>query len=258
MRFVLAGQPNAGKSTIFNSVAGYRSATANFPGSSVTFFTSRAMILGREVEVVDLPGIYSMISSQEDAGKAETYLLEEPYDLIINVVDASRLGRSLELTLQLLELERPLIVALNMMDEAVRGGMEVDSEVLSQQLGIPVVPTVGRRGLGLKDLFRIALQHAHRGENAVPVALDREVEEAVEQVVLVLEQNGVDLGLPGRFVGQKLLERDPHIEGLFYGSHAELKPKVRAATLSLTVSRKTRSPTPGRSSVGASGQIGSS
>jgi len=228
MRFVLAGQPNAGKSTIFNSVAGYRSATANFPGSSVTFFTSRAMILGREVEVVDLPGIYSMISSEEDAGKAETYLLEEPFDLIINVVDASRLGRSLELTLQLLELEKPMIVALNMMDEATRGGMEVDPQVLSKQLGVPVVPTVGRRGLGLKDLFRVALQHAHGGERAVPIALDREVEEAVEQVVSVLEENGVDLTMPGRFAGQKLLERDPHFERLVYQLQPDLKTRVRA------------------------------
>jgi ferrous iron transport protein B len=228
MRFVLAGQPNAGKSTIFNSVAGYRSATANFPGSSVSFFTSRAMILGREVEVVDLPGIYSMISSQEDAGKAETYLLEEPYDLIINVMDASRLGRSLELTLQLLELEKPMIVALNMMDEAVRGGMEVDAEALSKQLGVPVVPTVGRRGLGLKDLFRIALQYAHSGEKATPIALDREVEEAVEQVVAILERSGSDFGVPGRFAGQKLLERDPHFEGMFYGPDPDLKPKIRA------------------------------
>lgn len=228
MRFVLAGQPNAGKSTIFNSVAGYRSATANFPGSSVTFFTSRAMILGREVEVVDLPGIYSLISSEEDAGEAETYLLEQPFDLIVNVVDASRLGRSLELTLQLLELERPMIVALNMMDEAARGGMEVDVEALSQQLGVPVVATVGQRGLGLKDLFRVALQHAHRNENAVPITLDREVEESVEQVVTALETTGVRLTMPGRFAGQKLLERDPHIEGLVYGSHPELKTRVRA------------------------------
>lgn len=228
MRFILAGQPNAGKSTIFNSVAGYRSATANFPGSSVTFVTSRAMILGREVEVVDLPGIYSLISSEEDAGKSETYLLEEPYDLIINVVDASRLGRSLELTLQLLELEKPMIVALNMMDEATRGGMEVDAEALSQQLGVPVVETVGRRGLGLKDLFRIALQHAHTGESAVPIALDREVEEAVEQVVAALEENGSDLTMPGRFAGQKLLERDPHFERLVYGPHPDLKTRVRA------------------------------
>jgi ferrous iron transport protein B len=228
MRFVLAGQPNAGKSTIFNSVAGYRSATANFPGSSVTFVTSRAMILGREVEVVDLPGIYSLISSEQDAGKSETYLLEEPYDLIINVVDASRLGRSLELTLQLLELDKPMIVALNMMDEATRGGMEVDAEALSQQLGVPVVATVGRRGLGLKDLFRIALQHAHTGENAVPISLDREVEEAVEQVVAALEENGSDLTMPGRFAGQKLLERDPHFERLVYGPHPHLKTRVRA------------------------------
>ncbi len=228
MRFVLAGQPNAGKSTIFNSVAGYRSATANFPGSSVTFFTSKAMILGREVEVVDLPGIYSLISSEEDAGKAETYLLEEQYDLIINVVDASRLGRSLELTLQLLELEKPMIVALNMMDEATRGGMEVNAEALSQQLGVPVVATVGRRGLGLKDLFRVALRHAHTGENAVPIALDLEVEEAVEEVVTALQENGADLTMPGRFAGQKLLERDPHFERLVYVTHPELKTKVRA------------------------------
>ena len=130
MRFVLAGQPNYGKSTIFNSVAGYRAATANFPGSSISFTFSRALILGHEVEVVDLPGIYSLTSSKEDAGKAEGYLLEGSYDLIINVVDASRLGRSLELTMQLLELERPMIVALNMMDEAKRGGMEKNWMIL--------------------------------------------------------------------------------------------------------------------------------
>jgi ferrous iron transport protein B len=228
MRFVLAGQPNSGKSTIFNSVAGYRSATANFPGSSSTFVTSRALILGREVEVVDLPGTYSLISSQENAGKAETYLLLEDYDLIINVVDASRLGRSLELTLQLLELQKPMIVALNMMDEATRGGMEVDAEALAEQLGVPVVPTVGRRGLGLKDLFRVALQHAHAGKNGVSIALDREVEEAVEEVTSLLYRNRIELTVPARFAAQKLLERDPHFEGLVYSSQPELKTGVRA------------------------------
>ena len=77
MKFVLAGQPNSGKSTIFNSVAGYRAATANFPGSTLSFTFSRALIHGREVEIVDLPGIYSLTSSKADAGKAEGYLLEE-------------------------------------------------------------------------------------------------------------------------------------------------------------------------------------
>ena len=227
MRFLLAGQPNSGKSTIFNSVAGYRSATANFPGSSVTFTVSHALILGREVEVIDLPGIYSLTSSEEDAGTAEGYLLDEEYDLIINVVDASRLGRSLELTQQLLELDRPLIVALNMMDEAARGGMEVDHEELSRQLGVPVVSTVGRRGLGLKELFRVALQHAHRGEPALALTLDREVEEAFEDTAELLDAFDVDDSVPRRLMAEKLLERDSHFESEVYAAHPELKKKVR-------------------------------
>ncbi len=227
MRFVLAGQPNSGKSTIFNSVAGYRSATANFPGSSTTFTLSRALIHGREVEVIDLPGIYSLTSSQEVAGTAEGFLLEEEYDLIINVVDASRLGRSIELTQQLLELERPMIVALNMMDEAARGGMEVDREALSRQLGVPVVPTVGRRGLGLKELFRVALQHAHRGEPSLSLTLDLGVEQALEEVAELLEANRVGESVPRRLMAEKLLERDPHFEREVYASLPDLKKKVR-------------------------------
>jgi ferrous iron transport protein B len=227
MKFVLAGQPNSGKSTIFNSVAGYRAATANFPGSSISFTFSRALIHGREVEVVDLPGIYSLTSSKADAGKAEGYLLEESYDLIINVVDASRLGRSLELTMQLLELERPMIVALNMMDEAARHGVEVDPEELSRQIGVPVVTTVGRRGLGLKELFRRALQHAHQGEDSFALTLDREVEEALEEVSDLLEANGVGNRVPRRFVAGKLLERDPHFEREIYEQHPDLKKQVR-------------------------------
>ena len=227
MKFVLAGQPNSGKSTIFNSVAGYRAATANFPGSSISFTFSRALIHGHEVEVVDLPGIYSLTSSKADAGKAEGYLLEQPYDLIINVVDASRLGRSLELTMQLLELERPMIVALNMMDEAARGGIQVDAEELSRQIGVPVVATVGRRGLGLKELFRRALQHAHQGDDSLALTLDREVEEALEDVAALLEARNVDDSIPLRFVAEKLLERDPHFEREIYRQHPDLKKQVR-------------------------------
>jgi ferrous iron transport protein B len=228
MRFVLAGQPNSGKSTIFNSVAGYRSATANFPGSSVTYTVSRALILGREVEVVDLPGTYSLTSSQSVAGKGESYLIDEAFDLIINVVDASRLGRSLELTQQLLELERPMIVALNMTDEAARGGMEVDHEALSRNLGVPVVPTVGRQGLGLKDLFRIALQQAHAGRPSVPLRLDREVEQALGEAGVLLADGTIRLTVPARFAAEKLLERDPHFENLVYSRRPDLKAKMRA------------------------------
>ena len=223
MRFVLAGQPNSGKSTIFNAVAGYRSATANFPGSSTSYTTSRALILGREVEIVDLPGIYSLTSTDATAGEAESYLLDEDYDLVIDIVDASRLGRSLELTLQLLELRRPMVVALNMMDDAERRGVEIDLEELSRQLGVPVIPTIGRRGRGLRELFRTALQSAHAGESAQPLCLDREVEDALKSVVGLLEGEGVEPGVPLRFSAGKLLEGDPHLAGRIFGWYPQLE-----------------------------------
>jgi ferrous iron transport protein B len=226
MRFVLAGQPNSGKSTIFNAVAGYRSATANFPGSSVSYTVSRALILGREVEVVDLPGVYSLTSTDATANEGESYLLDEDYDLIIDVIDASRLGRSLELTLQLLELRRPVLVALNMMDEAKRRGIQIDAEELERRLGVPVIPTIGRRGRGLKELFRKALQVAHAGDGSQPMSYDREVEEAVDAVVGALKDKAVEPGTPLRFTAAKLLERDPHFEEQVYGRYPSLEQQV--------------------------------
>lgn len=211
MRFVLTGQPNAGKSTIFNAVAGYRAATANFPGTSVVYTVSRALILGREVEVVDLPGVYSLTSTDAAEREALTYLLEHSGDVIVNVVDASRLGRSLELTLQLLELRRPMVVALNMVDEARRKGIEVDPEALSRELGVPVVPTVGRRGTGLKALFREAMRAGLMEAASRPVPYDREVETALGEVAACLEEQVPGLDVPARFLAIKLLEGDPEI-----------------------------------------------
>jgi ferrous iron transport protein B len=213
MRFLLAGQPNSGKSSIFNSIAGYRSATANFPKSSVSYIATSALIAGREVEVVDLPGIYSLTSSDEAAGPAERYLLDEPYDLIINVVDASRLGRSLELTFQLLEFRRPMIVALNMMDEARRRGVEIDDRALAAELGVPVVTTVSRLGRGLKQLFRDGLRHAASAEQPTPPTYDLEVEEAIAAVAQELTRRAAFSGVPARLVATKLLEGDPHLTG---------------------------------------------
>jgi ferrous iron transport protein B len=226
MKFVLAGQPNAGKSTIFNAVAGYRSATANFPGSSVSYTISRALILGREVEVVDLPGIYSLTSSDGTDSVGESYLLDGGYDLIVDVVDASRLGRSLELTLQLLELRRPMIVALNMMDEAERRGISIDVAELERQLGVPVIDTIARRGQGLRDLFRRALQHAHLGEPAPPRCLDREIEDAIDSVTAEVAAVGVEPGLPVRFVAGKLLEGDARFSTMMYGWYPGLEQAV--------------------------------
>ncbi len=229
MRFVLAGQPNAGKSTIFNAVAGYRAGTANFPGTSVSYTVSRALILGREVSIVDLPGIYSLTSTDAAEREALAYLLEHGGDAIINVVDASRLGRSLELTLQLLELGRPVVVALNMLDEARRKGIEIDVDALSRELGVPVVPTIGRRGRGLKELFRNAMRLALQGKSAEPVHFDREVEAAISKVEGSLEHSGATLPAPPRFFAIKLLEGDPEIASRIEGEVPELGSALESA-----------------------------
>ena len=226
MKFVLSGQPNSGKSTVFNAVAGYRSATANFPGSSVSYTISRALILGREVEIVDLPGVYSLTSTDAAVSEAESYLLDQNYDLIIDVVDASRLGRSLELTLQLLELGRPMVIALNMMDEAERRGIEIDVNELSRQLGVPVVPTIASRGRGLRALFRAALQKANSRMSPEPVHLDREVEGAVEAVAGLIRQQGIEIGVPPRFTAGKLIEGDAFFRKKVYGWYPDLQTSV--------------------------------
>lgn len=215
MKFLLAGQPNSGKSTIFNAISGYRSATANFPGSSSTFTLSRALIQGREVDIVDLPGMYSLTSTSEEAGEALRFLVEEEWDLIIDVVDASRLERSLELTLQLRRLQKPMVVALNMMDEAERHGMQIDVEALSRTLGVPVVATVGRRGQGLKELFREALRTAYGGKAAVPTpCFDKEVQAAVAAIRSILEDGGFTSSVPVPLVATKVLELDPYFRDL--------------------------------------------
>jgi ferrous iron transport protein B len=212
MKLLLAGQPNSGKSSIFNAVVGYRSATANFPGTSVTYTVTRALIQGQEVEVVDLPGIYSLNRTDSIDSDPLQLLLEEDYDLIINVVDAGRLGRSLELTLQLLELERPMVVALNMIDEAQRKGIEVDAEGLADRLGVPVIPTIGRSGRGLRRLFRSALRQAHAGSTGKPALYDREVEAAISEMVAALDRHRVSPQVPRRFLAAKLLEDEPYLK----------------------------------------------
>jgi ferrous iron transport protein B len=207
--------------------------TANFPKSSTTFTRTRTLIAGREVEVVDLPGIYSLTSSAPEAGPAEHYLLDEAYDLIINVVDATRLGRSLELTLQLLQLGRPMVIALNMMDEALRRGIDIDERALSERLGVPVVTTVSRLGRGLKELFRNGLRHAMTGSAAAPPVYDREVEHAIADVVGLIGGSEPLQGVPSRLLAIKLLEGDPHIERRVAAALPDVLDEVAAVSADL-------------------------
>ena len=153
LRIALIGQPNCGKSTIFNHVAGYRSIATNFPGATVTFTESHVNIKGKTFDLVDLPGIYSLIAFDQAAEESKKYLLDKKVDVIINIVDSSILSRSLELTIELLETDIPMILCLNMMDEAQRKGISIDEDILSQTLGIPIVKTIGQKGTGIRGTF---------------------------------------------------------------------------------------------------------
>jgi len=154
---LLIGQPNCGKSTIFNAVAGYKAQTSNFPGTTVKHTHSRVTISGRILNIIDLPGTYSLNPSDPAEKVALTHLFAERPDVLINVVDASILGRSLELTLELLDMGLPMIVALNMADLAEKKGIRIEAARLSARLGVPVIPTVGVHGRGIEELIEAVL-----------------------------------------------------------------------------------------------------
>lgn len=156
LRFALVGRPNCGKSTLFNQVAGYKAETGNFHGTTVNFTESQVRVAGEVVRIVDLPGTYTLDGSNPAEALAREYLESNDVDVIINVADASHLAQSLELTLELQTVKRPVILALNMYDEALRMGLKIDGAGLEQKLGMRVLPLVASKGRGVKGLFLAA------------------------------------------------------------------------------------------------------
>src|SRR5271165_6407195 len=160
----LAGNPNSGKTTLFNALTGLRQKVANYPGVTVEKKTGRCKLNdGRWIDVIDLPGTYSLISRSLDEQVAMEVLRAlrkdtKPPDVVVVVVDASNLQRNLYLVSQLIELGRPLVVALNMMDIAERRGLKISPEQLAAELGVPVVPVVGNKHQGITPLKEAILQ----------------------------------------------------------------------------------------------------
>ncbi len=213
MKIALVGQPNCGKSSLFNSVAGYKAMVSNFPGTTVDYVSSRVHMNGDSFDLVDLPGIYSLSTPEKDELLARRYLIRFKPDLVINIVDASVLSRSLELTLELLELKIPMVVCLNMIDEAERKGVEIDVEHLAHDLGVPVVPTISIRGHGVPELFRAAIETAKSGKTGKTYFLSLDVEQAVSELAsLFSESTTQKVGLPERLLAIKLLEEDEEFE----------------------------------------------
>ncbi|GBD94221.1 ferrous iron transport protein B [bacterium BMS3Abin05] len=211
MKIALVGQPNCGKSTIFNHIASYKAVTSNFPGTTVSFTESKVSIYGDLCICVDLPGTYSLVSRDLAEITARNYLISEEVDAIVNVVDASILERGLELTIQLLELKKPLILCLNMIDEARRKGIFIDKEKLSEILGIPVVETVAVKGEGMNELFReIRRTYKEKLVGKVP-QYGPTIEKAIKQLTEEIKLNGIrEPYVSKRFLALRILEEDPY------------------------------------------------
>lgn len=225
---VLVGQPNCGKSTIFNQVSGYRSVTSNFPGATVTYTQSHVRVNKTVFDLVDLPGIYSLSCIDSASTVAQYYLLSHPIDVIINVVDASILSRSLELTLQLLELELPMVLCLNMMDEATRKGIHIDVDQLAKLLQMPVVPTIGSKGTGINSLLRKTVNMLHTGRKSVAIPISKHVRDAIENLTNEIQNSPEvkDTSFSPRLLAVKLLEEDPFFEDFMDKSNSDLRNQV--------------------------------
>ena len=210
VRLALAGNPNVGKSSLFNWLTGMGVATANYPGKTVEVALATTRFKGQEIGIMDLPGTYALGSTAEDQWVARQALLDGKPDAVVAVVDATRLERNLYLPLQLLDMGLPLVIALNLVDEAWRSGLRIDHLRLGRLLGVPVVPTVAIRGQGLDRLMEVALEEARQSGRISTPRYGRDIEEAISALAEGLVKSGAPLpwGLPARAVAVLLLEDD--------------------------------------------------
>ena len=210
MIFALAGNQNCGKTTLFNALTGSNQHVGNFPG--VTVDQKSGEVKGyKDCSVVDLPGIYSLRTYTQEEIVTRDFILNQKPDGIINIVDATNIERNLYLTLQLLTLRVPMVLALNMMDEVRANGGTIDVQKLSEDLGIPVVPITAAKGEGVSELMDRAVETAKN--RVLPkvydfCAADSPVHRCVHAVVHLIEDHAERLGLPPRFCATKLIEGD--------------------------------------------------
>lgn len=209
----LAGNPNTGKSTVFNALTGLRQHTGNWPGKTVNRAEGAFTYNDHIFKIVDLPGTYSLLSTSEDEEIARNFILFAQPDVTLVVVDATRLERNLNLTLQILEITGNVVVCLNLMDEARRKGIEIDVDALQNELGVPVVDTVARYEEGFDRLLQAIDQVATRPSQEPPslIEVPAVLKEAVTELTAALEESAPEL--PNKkWVAIRLLEGDQQVE----------------------------------------------
>ncbi len=211
LTIALAGNANVGKSVIFNFLTGLHQHIGNWPGKTVEKAEGTLYFKGYLIDIVDLPGIYSLSTFSLEELISREYIAFEKPDVVINVVDASVLERNLFFTLQLMELEAPMILALNQVDIAAKKGVEIDHENLEKILGIPVVPTVAIKGIGVYGLLERAIEVVEQGgANPSRIEYGKEIEDEIGKLTELIVETGPRY--PARWTAIKLLERDEEIE----------------------------------------------
>ncbi|NPV56437.1 MAG: iron transporter FeoB [Anaerolineae bacterium] len=227
----LAGNPNTGKSTVFNALTGLKQHTGNWPGKTVTRAEGGYEFNSISYKIVDLPGTYSLLSASEDEEVARNFILFGQPDCTIVVTDATALERNLNLVLQVMEITNSVVVAVNLMDEARRKGLEIDVRSLSRDLGVPAVPMAARSGEGIQTLLGTVAEVCEGTINTKPLRVSGTpaFQQAVSQLAGQIQQ--VYPGVPNaRWLAIRLLDGDARVqEALLNGEIAELVAGQRRA-----------------------------
>jgi Fe2+ transport system protein B len=221
----LAGNPNTGKSTVFNALTGLRQHTGNWPGKTVGRAEGGFMYSEKRYKIVDLPGTYSLLSTSTDEEIARNFILFGQPDVTVIVADATRLERNLNLTLQVLEITNRAVLCLNLVDEARRHGLKINERLLAKELGIPVIPTAARQGEGIQDLLKAIHEVATGQFVCKPHRIENDSRMLKRALKILIEKIEAQFpGLPNpRWVALRLLEGDKDIvEALRSGELADL------------------------------------
>lgn len=230
LRIGLAGNPNCGKTTVFNGYTGTHQHVGNYPGVTVEKKEGQIQLEGETITLVDLPGIYSLTAYSEEELAAREELVLSNMQSVIDIVDASALERGLLLTIQLLEMGMPLVVACNMMDEAQKAGIQINMQLLANRLNTPVLPMVARKEEGLNEVLSEAVKLANKGQHQpLHISYGADIDEALLEMEQCIDSSGSrNYPYNSRFIALKFIENDPDIREKIEKSDPALAHKLEA------------------------------